>query len=406
MEVRERPSVVSTPGLTSARAPAVVLGDLDLVSSLGLAGIRSVVVTRRGEPVMFSRYTRSSRCVERLDETGVLVELLASIAEELPVNPVLYYQSDESLLLLSRNRSLLADRFHCLLPASSLVEDLADKSRFHLLAQRLGLPTPPTTILPLSSASPPALDLDFPVVLKPATRRGLGSLGYDGKAQAIQSPAEFRDCWPELARSGVQLLAQELIEGPEDRIESYHAYVDEKGQVAGEFTGAKVRTRPRNFGFSTAVKTTEAPDVIAAGRVLLERLQFRGVLKADYKRSADGRLHLLEVNPRFNLWHHLGAAAGVNLPAMVYADLVGSPRPPSRVARPELTWCQVGGDRHAAREAGLGLAAWTLWLLRTSARAEGRWTDPMPMLRGVLLPKLLPGPPGNGHQTRRTEVGW
>src|SRR5215470_19812901 len=38
-----------------------------------------------------------------------------------------------------------------------------------------------------------------------------------------------------------------------------------------------------------------------------------GVAKPDFKRAPDGRLLLLEINPRFNLWHHLGAVAGVNL---------------------------------------------------------------------------------------------
>ena len=48
--------------------------------------------------------------------------------------------------------------------------------------------------------------------------------------------------------------------------------------------------------------------------------------------TSAGRLHLLEVNPRFNLWHHPAAVAGVNLPALVHADLTGAPRPSGRRA--------------------------------------------------------------------------
>ena len=52
---------------------------------------------------------------------------------------------------------------------------------------------------------------------------------------------------------------------------------------------------------------------------MLERLAFVGVVKLDYKRDPrTGRFYLLEVNPRFNLWNHLGAAAGVNLPLLAY----------------------------------------------------------------------------------------
>ena len=45
----------------------------------------------------------------------------------------------------------------------------------------------------------------------------------------------------------------------------------------------------------------------------MTRLGLKGLVKLDFKRADDETLHLLEVNPRFSLWHHLGAVAGVNL---------------------------------------------------------------------------------------------
>ena len=56
------------------------------------------------------------------------------------------------------------------------------------------------------------------------------------------------ELWPRLVASGTELLAQELIPGPESRIESYHVYVDEQGAIVGEFTGQKIRTKPSAFG--------------------------------------------------------------------------------------------------------------------------------------------------------------
>ena len=52
-----------------------------------------------------------------------------------------------------------------------------------------------------------------------------------------------------------------------------------------------------------------------------------GVAKLDFKRDRSGKLHLFEINPRFTLWHHAAAIAGVNIPALVYADLTGAPWP-------------------------------------------------------------------------------
>ncbi len=312
---------------------------------------------------------------------------LLDIARGQPQQPVLYYQTDDALLLVSRNRARLQQAYQVLLPAARLVEDLVDKSRFTVLAGRMDLPVPRTTVLSPSGTGVPDTDLRYPVVLKPSTRAALDRLGHEGKAQLVRSSRELQQRWPELSAAGVELIAQEFIPGAEGRVESYHAYVDHHGSIAGDFTGVKIRTRPSRFGFSTAISTTAASDVAAAGRELVDRLAFRGVLKADYKRGPDGRLHLLEINPRFNLWHHVGAAAGVNLPAMVYADLLGMPRAPTGLAAAGRTWCHAGGDWHAAKESGMGRAAWVRWVLQTSARAEGRWSDPMPLVRGVLVPK-------------------
>ncbi|WP_040637959.1 ATP-grasp domain-containing protein [Microvirga lotononidis] len=113
----------------------------------------------------------------------------------------------------------------------------------------------------------------------------------------------------------LDLMVQEAIPGPESRIESYHVYVDQTNATAAEFTGRKIRTFPLSCGHSTALETTDCADVRALGRDIVQKIGLRGVAKLDFKREPNGELHLLEINPRFSLWHHLGAIAGVNMPA-------------------------------------------------------------------------------------------
>jgi len=115
----------------------------------------------------------------------------------------------------------------------------------------------------------------------------------------------------------------------------------------------------------------------------VQRLNLRGVAKVDFKRGPDGRLHILEINPRFNLWHHLGAVSGVNLPALVYADAVGLPRPVVRAARAGVCWCLLWHDIVVAGETGIPLASWLPWALHCEAKSAVAWDDPMPLLRGV-----------------------
>jgi D-aspartate ligase len=91
----------------------------------------------------------------------------------------------------------------------------------------------------------------------------------------------------------------------------------------------------------------------------------------------------LEINPRFNLWHHAGAVAGVNIPALVYADLVGISRPQVAGARAGVRWCRMWKDLPAARAGGMPLAAWLRWALTCEAKSTLSWDDPMPLLRST-----------------------
>jgi predicted ATP-grasp superfamily ATP-dependent carboligase len=110
----------------------------------------------------------------------------------------------------------------------------------------------------------------------------------------------------------------------------------------------------------------------------------RGVAKLDFKRDRDGTLYLLEVNPRFNLWHHLGAVAGLNLPAIVYADLTGAPRPPTTNVQAGLGWSRPLQDFRAVRAAGQSVQTWLRWTLAARARSGIAMDDPLLMIGWAL----------------------
>ena len=371
---------------------ACVMGDMDLLRPLGLAGIPCAVVAHPGAPPRFSRFSHAALdAIDRLEDAEELVERLLRFARAQAEPPVLFYEEDRDLLLVSRYREQLKQGFRFAIADASLVEDLVDKARFRTLAERLQLPVPATRRLhPVGSEPPADLNLRFPLIVKPLTRwvEDWGPLGGPAKALQVDTRAALRDLWPRLVTQGVDVLAQEMIPGPESSIESYHVYVNEQGAIAGEFTGKKIRTYPLAYGHSTAVMITDTADVLAIGRELARRLKLRGVAKFDFKRAPDGTLYLLEVNPRFNLWHHPGALAGVNLPALVYYDVVGLPLPVVPRARPGVKWCQTWSDAIAAREAGISLVKWLPWAFKCEAKSGIAWDDPMPILRSKLWQRL------------------
>ena len=372
---------------------ACVMGDTDLLRPLGLAGIPCVVMAEPGEPARFSRFSKATlEWVDGWAQPEALVDTLMRFAATQPERPVLFYEEDRELLVVSRFRERLSQGFRFVVPDPTLVEDLVDKARFQALAARLELPVARARHLsPSLGATPPELDLRFPIIIKPLTRRNevWEPVGGQGKALRLDSPDELRRVWSAIIASRMDVIAQELIPGAESRIESYHVYVDEHRETVGEFTGQKIRTYPEQYGHSTALMITRSPDVTALGRELVRRLDLRGVAKFDFKRGPDGQLYLMEINPRFTLWNHPGALAGVNLPALVYTDLVGNPRATPSPAQPGVTWCKFWHDRSAAKAAGVPFLEWLRWALRCQAKRHLAWDDPVPLLYGVLW-RLLP----------------
>lgn len=387
---RARAVVIPTESRRRVRVTptALVLGGIELVRPLALAGIPCGVVAPPGDAARFSRYATTvfdwdwSAPISVHDEE--LANRLIRYGQSQPEPPVLFYYWDEPLVFLSRYREELAKAFRFVIPDATLVSALVDKARFWTLAEDLSLPVPATSILlPDPTHSPPDLShLGYPLILKPYRRDRLWESlapGHKAKALRVDTVEEFSAIWPRLTAVGGAVIAQQYIGGPESMIESYHVYVDQHDQIVAEFTGRKIRTLPLDYGHTTALAITDARDVAQYGRELVRALGLRGVAKFDFKRGPDGQLYLFEVNPRFSLWHHAGARAGVNIPALVYADLSGRPRPEPVPPRAGVTWCHPK-DFLAAKEAGVPFVRWLPWALRCEAKAFWAWNDPMPWI--------------------------
>lgn len=375
---------------------ACVIGEVDLVRALALEGVRSAVVAQAGNPARYSR--AAAELIEWADpwrEPDLLIGRLLEFARTQDEPPALFYDGDWDLLLVSRHRDRLAPAFRFVVAEAELVEDLTDKARFQALAERLGLPVPRAHRISVDAARAGETALRLPVVAKPLTRQHLTWKPLTGaKALHVPDRSALRALGERLAGETLELLLQEVVPGPESRIESYHVYVDAAGDVAGEFTGRKLRTHPPDYGYSTALVITKRPDVLETGREIVRRLGLTGVAKLDFKRGPEGELFLLEINARFNLWHHPGALAGVNLPALVYRDLVGLDRPPSAGWRAGVRWCSPFHDLQAARAEGIPALRWLAWTARCEAKSGFAWNDPLPLPRAAasrVRRRLAPG---------------
>jgi predicted ATP-grasp superfamily ATP-dependent carboligase len=372
--------------------PVVLLGELNIVRALGLAGIPAIIASsERRTPSMASRYCAGTIELPPLSEREAVVETLVSAGRRLAARhgaPVpLFYGNDDRLALVQDYRAALAPHFALLLNEPALGSALLDKALFQALAERRGLPVPRRIGWEMLDAE------SGPVLAKPKVRTAWEHssvrqqlFGGAGKARIFSSGREARTDALVQQLAG-QLAFQEYVPGGDDAIWSFHGFAAPGGDVLDWFVGRKIRTFPALTGDSSYLRLAHDDGLAALGCDIAAHLPLAGIFKMDFKRSAaTGRFYLLEINTRFNLWHYLGAKNGVNLPRVAYEFLSKGKRPERSKAQTRYRWLCLACDWRAYRElrarGELNAARW-LWSLAQAPKVYDlfAWSDPRPFAR-------------------------
>jgi D-aspartate ligase len=388
----------------AARPPAMLLGGLNIARALGLAGIPVIVASSYPDETAFaSRYCSGRLRLPALHDRAAVAELLLHAGERLSSalggRVPLFYGNDDWQRLVQDYRSDLARYYALLLNDADVADAVIEKDRFQPLAASRGLP------IPRALAWEELETLERPVLIKPRDKFAWESsavhcalFGRGAKARI------FRDGRALLSDPAVRplreaLLVQEYIDGGDAELWSFHGFADESGALLDWFIGRKIRTYPALTGMSTCLELARNEEVAELGRHIVARLPLKGVFKIDLKRDrVTGRLCLLEVNARYNLWHYLGAANGVNLPRTAYEYLRYGRRPASAARyRTTYRWVYLRYDWHAYRQLAargeLGLAGWLASLLAAPLVCQlFAWSDPRPFFftLGCRLKSRLP----------------
>lgn len=123
-----------------------------------------------------------------------------------------------------------------------------------------------------------------------------------------------------LPRDG-SLLVQEYLPGEEYSVDTY---VRQDGKAIAAVPRERMKT---DSGIAITARTVQVPEVIDAAVRAATAAGIRGVANVQFRRAADGVFKLLEINPRFPGTLPLTTAAGVDLPALMVAELQGQPLP-------------------------------------------------------------------------------
>lgn len=386
--------------MDDARPTAVLCGDLNMLRCFAGSPTPTVVVSPDKEDLTFySRHCRRRRVIaDPASQPEAALRDLLALGAELPPRPVLFYGNDATLLLVSRHRDALAKFYDFLLPEQALLEALVDKAAFADLARQRGLPVPRAVTSAQAPTPEDALRrLALPCMLKPQVHIGWSAsqavrrLGRPCKALRADTRDELRAAYEALRSFCPDFLIQEYVPGDDRCLYTFHAYLDREGRPLGHYAGRKLRTYPPDTGVSTYLELCDDPEITSLGLDVLRRLRFTGIVKIDFKRDArTGRPLVLELNPRFNLWHYLGAAGGVNLPLIALRDLTGRGRDaatdgPASAYRAGVRWLALDDDLRAFlrdyRPGGaLSLPGWLRSLAGKKVYNVFSYSDPVPAI--------------------------
>jgi carbamoylphosphate synthase large subunit len=237
-------------------------------------------VLRRWQPILSAERLAALPGIDEFRRVKRLLQIWAMPQAERRQSLVLCV-SERSMLMCPRDGWTL-------MPSRRALYALGDKLRFARYAaeQRLGDYVPRTYE---NRASAP-----FPAVLK--LRRGFAGSGV----AVVQSTAELALARRRMRKSwGQPALLQELIAGDDHVTHAicrdgrllWHCTYDHQLE-AGELVQTHVNVARRQRGALT-------PDDVAVLERFLVPLKFDGPIAVDFKRRADGRLCVIEINPRF-----------------------------------------------------------------------------------------------------------
>lgn len=372
---------------------AIILGGhyASLGAARNLAKYR-VPVCIVDHEVCISQFSRSVkryfRCPHPKDEANY-VRFLQRIAEDMNLDGcVLFPTTDEDVRILSKYHDPLSEYFHVTTPEWEVIKYLYDKRLTHYLALEQDIPVP-KTCNPNSINDLSALDIEFPLVLKPAISMHLSSVTKK-KAYRANNMEELIAIYQTMGAiiDPSEILVQELIPGRSDNLYSYFGFFKHGKPIAG-YAAKRPRQHPMEFGrASTFAMTINLPELEMLAMRYLSAINYSGLAEVEFMYSPKhARFELLEVNARIWGWHTLAICAGVDLPYLAYADALGE-KVPIRPFQEGVKWIRLTTDvLTAAIEIWHGRLTIGEYLrsIRGSKDAVLSLSDPFPFIMELIL---------------------
>jgi D-aspartate ligase len=312
-----------------SRVGAVIIGGdfqgLGILRSLASKNVPVYLLDHELCIARFSRYAkRFARCPSVREENHFFNFLIHLAKKEDLEGWVIYPNDDETVCFLARHKKQLETHYRVATPSWDIVKFAYDKKSTYQLAEQHGIAIP-RTMYPTSVRELEELPFEFPVVIKPSIKEPFftitkkKAMRADTKQQLVE---EFKVALSIIDSS--EIMVQDFIPGGPDQLFSVGSLFKD-GEFLGKVVAKRTRQHPMDFGRATTyAETVDVPELEEIARSILGLIGYYGLSEVEFMLDPrDGRYKLLEINARPWGWHTLAIASGVDLPYMLYQDMIG-----------------------------------------------------------------------------------
>jgi D-aspartate ligase len=360
--------------------PAVVVGadinGLGVVRSLACKGVPTCLVDcSAAAPGMRTRYAAKAT-IASLGGAEV-IDALVGLRTRFAENPVLFLTREDTVGAVARERERILACYRLSLPPLELIEGLTDKRGFQALAQQHGFPVPRAACLTRAEDLAGRDAPGYPCVLKPAVKTPQYAARFS-KAYKVESRQQLERLMAEIDGSAA-MIAQEWIEGGDERLYFCLQYRAREPAAGVSFTGRKLRSWPPSTGgtASCTPASDAAPELEALTDGFFRAVGYFGLCSMEFKKDArSGRYLMIEPTVgRTDFQEEIAALNGVNIPYAAYCGELGHRLEEAVGAAPPAAWAVGRIDRWSAER-----QATARHFPRGLRRYDALWRlcDPMP----------------------------
>ncbi len=303
-------------------------GDFQALAVLRTLAKKNVPVILVDKEHCIGKYSRYRKKFFRSPSPSIeehYIDFLINLAKKEKIHGwVIFPNSDEAVYVLSKHKDILEEFYRIPTPGWEIIQNLYIKENTYKIAEKHHIPIP-KTYYPKSYDELTTLDLQYPVIIKPSIRDKFYNK-VKTKAFLINNMKQLEKTYRRVCSiiDPSEVLIQEFIPGGPKQLFSFCPFFKNR-EVVSSVMARRSRQHPMDFGHATTfAELIDIPELHRIAEKFLSLIDFYGIAEVEFmKDSISGKYKLIEVNPRIWGWHSLAIAAGVDLPYILYQDMIG-----------------------------------------------------------------------------------